>query len=201
VVEVSRLWDNATYHVWLPATECVVRATLDRLKPLDSAEAGNPSRIRYVLYAARIANLLSEDVLLAPASASVMPLPHQLKALRRAVSQDRVRFLLADEVGLGKTIEAGLIMRELKLRGLVRRILVIAPKGLVTQWIVEMQTHFGEEFRFFSPADFSGYRRKGRIPQPLRSCFETCYLPLATALNHFRNSHRNRMVGCDRRQF
>ena len=159
VVEVSRLWDDATYHVWLPATESVVRVTSDRLKPVDAAEAGHPARIRYVLYAARIANLFSEDVLLAPASASVIPLPHQLKALRRAVSQDRVRFLLADEVGLGKTIEAGLIMRELKLRGLARRILVIAPKGLVTQWIAEMQTHFGEEFRFFSPADFSGYRR------------------------------------------
>lgn len=159
VVEVSRLWDDPTYHVWLPATESVVRATPDRLKPLDAAEAGHPPRIRYVLYAARIANLLSEDVLLAPASASVIPLPHQLKALRRAVSQDRVRFLLADEVGLGKTIEAGLIMRELKLRGLARRILIIAPKGLVTQWIAEMQTHFGEEFRFFAPADFSGYRR------------------------------------------
>jgi len=66
VVEVSRLWDDATYHVWLPATESVVRATSDRLKPLDAAEAGHPARIRYVLYAARIANLLSEDVLLAP---------------------------------------------------------------------------------------------------------------------------------------
>ena len=159
VVEVSQLWDDATYHVWLPATESVVRVTADRLKPLGAAEAGHPARIRYVLYAARIVNLLNEDVLLAPASASVIPLPHQLKALRHAVSQDRVRFLLCDEVGLGKTIEAGLIMRELKLRGLARRILVIAPKGLVTQWMAEMQTHFGEEFRFFSPADFSGYRR------------------------------------------
>ena len=51
VVEVSRLWDDATYHVWLPATESVVRATPDRLKPLDAAEAGHPARIRYVLYA------------------------------------------------------------------------------------------------------------------------------------------------------
>jgi superfamily II DNA or RNA helicase len=159
VVEVSRLWDDATYHVWLPAMASVVRATPDRLKPLEASDANQPARIRYVLYAARIANLLSEDVLLAPASASVIPLPHQLKALRRAVSQDRVRFLLADEVGLGKTIEAGLIMRELKLRGLASRILVIAPKGLVTQWIAEMQTHFGEEFRFFSPSDFAGYHR------------------------------------------
>jgi superfamily II DNA or RNA helicase len=159
VLESSSLWDEATFLVWLPATDSVVRVPPDRLKPLDASETGHPARIRYLLYAARIANLLSEDVLLAPASASVIPLPHQLKALRRAVSQDRVRFLLADEVGLGKTIEAGLIMRELKMRGLVRRILVIAPKGLVTQWMAEMQTHFGEEFRFFSPPDFNAYRR------------------------------------------
>ncbi len=169
VVEASCLWDDATYHVWLPASKSVVRATPDRLKLLDAAEAGHPPRIRYVLYAARIANLLSEDVLLAPASASVIPLPHQLKALRRAVSQDRVRFLLADEVGLGKTIEAGLIMRELKLRGLVRRTLVIAPKGLVTQWMAEMQTHFGEEFRYLSPNDFPAMRRLLPAPEYLRS--------------------------------
>ncbi|GIW56406.1 MAG: hypothetical protein KatS3mg082_2810 [Nitrospiraceae bacterium] len=63
-----------------------------------------------------------------------------------------MRYLLADEVGLGKTIEAGLIMRELKLRGLVRRTLVIAPKGLVTQWVAEMRTHFAEDFRLLIPA-------------------------------------------------
>ena len=66
-------WDDATYHVWFPASESVVRATAERLKPLDASETGHAARIRYVLYAARIANLLSEDVLLAPASASVIP--------------------------------------------------------------------------------------------------------------------------------
>ena len=71
---------------------------------------------------------------------------------------DRIRYLLADEVGLGKTIEAGLIFRELKLRGLVKRVLVVAPKGLVTQWVQEMQTHFGEEFRLLTPSEFSLWR-------------------------------------------
>ena len=52
-------------------------------------------------------------------------------------------------------------MRELKLRGLVRRILVVAPKGLVTQWMAEMQTHFGEEFRLVLPADFAAPPRDG----------------------------------------
>jgi superfamily II DNA or RNA helicase len=85
------------------------------------------------------------------------------------MSGDRVRYLLADEVGLGKTIEAGLIMRELKLRGLVRRTLVVAPKGLATQWVAEMRTHFGEDFRLLIPSDFSAYRRIVRDDNVWRS--------------------------------
>ena len=97
-------------------------------------------------------------MLLAPLEAGVIPLPHQLYALTRAMSGDRIRYLLADEVGLGKTIEAGLIFRELKLRGLVKRVLVVAPKGLVPQWVQEMQTHFGEEFQLLTPGEFSLWR-------------------------------------------
>lgn len=115
-------------------------------------------RITYAVAAARIADALTQDVLLAPLEAGVIPLPHQLYALTRAVTDDKVRFLLADEVGLGKTIEAGLIFRELKLRGLVKRVLVVAPKGLVTQWVQEMETHFGEEFRLLMPSEFSAWR-------------------------------------------
>lgn len=69
-----------------------------------------------------------------------------------------MRYRLADEVVLGNTIEAGLVMRELKLRGLVRRTLVIAPKGLVAQWMAGMRTHFGAEFCLLIPSDFSAYR-------------------------------------------
>jgi superfamily II DNA or RNA helicase len=137
----------------------VIRTTSARLTRLSESGTASPEKIRFTLFGARIANLLNEDILLAPVGAAVIPLPHQLRALRRATAQDRIRCLLADEVGLGKTIEAGLIMRELKLRGLVRRILVLAPKGLVTQWIAEMQTHFAEEFRHYAPGDFGAYRR------------------------------------------
>ncbi len=159
VMDTTPLWGEPTFQVWLSGTDSVIRTTAERLSSLAASPSTGTAHIRYVAHAARIADLLNEEVLLAPATASVIPLPHQLKALRSAISQDRVRYLLADEVGLGKTIEAGLIMRELKLRGLVQRILVIAPKGLVTQWVAEMQTHFGEEFRYFAPADFGGYRR------------------------------------------
>jgi len=129
---------------------------------VQEASVGTVDGIAYLAAAARVADALTQDVLLAPIESSVIPLPHQIRALSRAISNDRVRYLLADEVGLGKTIEAGLIMRELKLRGLVRRTLVIVPKGLVTQWVAEMRTHFGEEFRLLIPSDFSAYRRIAR---------------------------------------
>jgi superfamily II DNA or RNA helicase len=62
-------------------------------------------------------------------------------------------------VGLGKTIEAGLILRELKLRGMARRVLVVAPKGLVRQWQAEMRLHFGEHFRFIEASELAAFRQ------------------------------------------
>jgi superfamily II DNA or RNA helicase len=166
IVERIDLWDSPACRVWLPNRDAVVVVPASDLTPLSGDNVPQSpteeARIRYLLVAARLSNLMTEDVLLAPIDASVIPLPHQIKALLKAISRDRVRFLLADEVGLGKTIEAGLILRELKLRGLVTRTLIIVPRGLVTQWIAEMRTHFGEEFRFYSPADFAAYRRIAR---------------------------------------
>jgi len=165
IVERLDLWDSPACRIWLPNRDAIVLVPASDLSPISGDGASiamaptEEARVRYLLMAARLSNLLTEDILLAPIDASVIPLPHQIKALRKAISRDRVRFLLADEVGLGKTIEAGLILRELKLRGLVNRTLVIVPRGLVTQWITEMQTHFGEKFRFYSPADFAAYRR------------------------------------------
>jgi len=159
VIETQTLWGETVCRVWLPGKDTVVRLPAARLRPVHEATVGTVDGIAYLAAAARVADALTQDVLLAPIESSVIPLPHQIRALSRAISNDRVRYLLADEVGLGKTIEAGLIMRELKLRGLVRRTLVIAPKGLVTQWVAEMRTHFGEEFRLLIPSDFSAYRR------------------------------------------
>jgi len=145
--------------VWLPGRDTVVRVPASRLVSPEDSGAGSADGIAYIASAARVADALTQDVLLAPIESSVIPLPHQIQALSRAIAGDRVRYLLADEVGLGKTIEAGLILRELKLRGLVKRVLVVAPKGLVTQWVAEMRTHFNEDFRLLIPGDFSAYRR------------------------------------------
>ena len=159
VIEAQTLWGEATCRVWLPGRDSVVRIPASRLKSVEDVGAGSPDSIAYITAAARVADALTQDVLLAPIESTVIPLPHQLRALSRAIANDRVRYLLADEVGLGKTIEAGLILRELKLRGLVKRTLVIAPKGLVSQWVSEMRFHFGEDFHLVLPEDIKTLKR------------------------------------------
>lgn len=158
ILDVETVWGRSVYQVWVPRLGAMERVPAESLSAGQADDQASLDRILYAISAAKIADALTQDVLLAPLEAGVIPLPHQLHALSRAVTGDCVRFLLADEVGLGKTIEAGLIFRELKLRGLVKRVLVVAPKGLVTQWVQEMQTHFGESFRLLTPSEFSSYR-------------------------------------------
>jgi SNF2 family DNA or RNA helicase len=66
----------------------------------------------------------------------------------------RVRFLLADDAGAGKTIMAGLLVRELKLRGLVERVLVLCPANLTFQWQRELKEKFDEKFIVLNPYSF-----------------------------------------------
>jgi len=154
IIDSSSLWGEGYSRLWLPQSGSVVRVSNEHLSALNEAITTTPAQISYISTAARIAASQSEDVLLAPIGSNVIPLPHQLKALNKAISKPQIRYLLADEVGLGKTIEAGLVMRELKLRGLVRRILVVAPKGIATQWVSEMQVHFNEPFELLIPGQF-----------------------------------------------
>ena len=159
ILETQKLWGETTCRVWFPDKETTIRLPLNRLKPLSEDQEKISDRISYIAAGARVADALTQDVFLASIESTVIPLPHQIKALSKALSGDRIRYLLADEVGLGKTIEAGLILRELKLRGQVVRTLVIAPKGLVTQWVAEMQIHFKEDFRLLIPSDITVYKK------------------------------------------
>ena len=168
VIEEQTLWGQTVCRIWLPNQDAVVRVPRSVLRPMsaDLQPGIEAERIAYVAAAAKVAEVLEGSasttdghVLLAPMESNVIPLPHQIHALSRAISGDRVRYLLADEVGLGKTIEAGLVMRELKLRGLVRRILVVSPKGIATQWVAEMQTHFNEQFQLVLGEDIGTLQR------------------------------------------
>lgn len=94
----------------------------------------------------KIKNETTSGFLSALAS-GIIPLPHQLHVLNRAMETNNIRYILADEVGLGKTIEAGMIIKELKSRGLVQCV-------LVAQWASEMQEKFHEKFHVILPSDY-----------------------------------------------
>jgi len=84
----------------------------------------------------------------------VDPLPHQLEAVYdHLLKLARVRFLLADDAGAGKTIMAGLLIRELQLRGLAERILIVAPANLAFQWQRELKEKFDEKFLVLKGSD------------------------------------------------
>jgi SNF2 family DNA or RNA helicase len=82
------------------------------------------------------------ETFLSQAGLRFVPFDYQVQAARTALRRMRGRAILADEVGLGKTIEAGLVLAELRLRGLADRTLVITPAGLVTQWQEELERKF-----------------------------------------------------------
>ena len=105
--------------------------------------------IRYIAIAAKIKDEVAKKNILAPYESSLIPLPHQILVLEKVMKSDHNRFLLADEVGMGKTIETGLILKELKLRGEVKRILTIVPKSSMLQWQTELKDHFNEVFHIY----------------------------------------------------
>ncbi|HEX8438345.1 helicase-related protein [Archangium sp.] len=86
------------------------------------------------------------DALGALLASRVMVKPHQVGVVQRVLSARRPRFVLADEVGLGKTIEAGMVFSALRLSGLARRVLVVAPSHLTVQWLVELFHKFNQLF-------------------------------------------------------
>ena len=81
------------------------------------------------------------------ASGRIAPEPYQFAPLARLLSGPRRSLLIADDVGLGKTVEAGICLLELIARGIGNRILIVVPPGLIPQWIDEMHDKFGLEFR------------------------------------------------------
>lgn len=158
IMERIELWGYTSYKVFNPANGSVYKATGEQLKRGGGEAQLDENYLRYVTLLSKIRNETSAGILSA-LSSGVIPLPHQLHVLERALETRNIRYILADEVGLGKTIEAGMIIKELKARGLITRILVVCPTGLVSQWSVEMQEKFHEKFQVILPSDFDTIRR------------------------------------------
>jgi superfamily II DNA or RNA helicase len=106
------------------------------------------------------------------ATAAVEPWPHQIKAFERMYRQWPPKLLIADEVGLGKTIEAGLLLRQAWLAGRAKRILILAPKGVLKQWQVELREKFnlnwpiydGHRLEWYESPAFRGKNAKSVDP-------------------------------------
>lgn len=108
---------------------------------------GDPKHFRLGVEAMRLAMAYEYDPYFSLSIARVDPLPHQLEAVYEYfLKLPRIRFLLADDPGAGKTIMAGLLLKELKIRGLVKRTLIVTPANLSFQWQREMRDKFREQF-------------------------------------------------------
>jgi superfamily II DNA or RNA helicase len=122
---------------------------IQRLGILDAARTytGDGRLLRLGLQAYSLGIAYEFDPYFGLSISRVDPLPHQLEAVYDCLLRlARVRFLLADDAGAGKTIMAGLLVRELKLRGLAERILVVVPANLAFQWQRELKEKFDEKF-------------------------------------------------------
>ena len=103
----------------------------------------------------------------APFRSGIVIEDYQLDPVVRALQMPRVNLLLADDVGLGKTIEAGLVVQELMLRNRIRNVLVVCPSGLQVQWRDQMREKFGLEFRIVNAELLKQLRRtRGLFTNP-----------------------------------
>ncbi|MBF0227735.1 MAG: DEAD/DEAH box helicase family protein [Desulfobacterales bacterium] len=93
---------------------------------------------------------ISENKIITSTNYKIQPLPHQILTVHFIMNRFQPRSLIADEVGLGKTIEAILLYQEYKLRKMVKRILIVTPSGLITQWHEEIFSKFNEQFVIYN---------------------------------------------------
>jgi SNF2 family DNA or RNA helicase len=112
---------------------------------------------------------------------NLTPLPHQLEVAKTVVEQMNGKAILADEVGLGKTIEAGLILKEYMIRGLAKKILILVPASLVVQWCKELND------KFYIPA----------IAQKKSYVWEQCDIVVSSIDTAKRNPHRDIILNQD----
>ncbi|MFO0592644.1 MAG: DISARM system SNF2-like helicase DrmD [Polyangiaceae bacterium] len=100
------------------------------------------------------------DLLQSPLRAGIVPQTYQLEPLRMALRLPRVNLFIADDVGLGKTIEAGLVMQELLLRNRIDRVVVACPAAVVLQWRDEMFERFGLSFAVYGQRFVAAVRKE-----------------------------------------
>jgi SNF2 family DNA or RNA helicase len=152
--ELEVLWELE------PGTSIHEKSTLPEPTSFD-----NPKRLQAFLDAVKWGAISQSDdrALHSPFRSGIEIDEYQLDPVVRALSMPRVNLLIADDVGLGKTIEAGLVVQEMILRHRVRSVLIVCPSSLQLQWKEEMRDKFGLEFRIIDSEAISKLRRKRGI--------------------------------------
>ena len=152
--------DLHRYTVEVPGKKPAIRSEADLRAPapragpaeqLVSGRWGNPDDFRLRAEAVRLDLERRADALGALFASRVYVKPHQISVAHQVLSAAQPRFVLADEVGLGKTIEAGLVLSALLHAGLVKRCLVVAPSHLTVQWLAELFHKFNLLFTLMDP--------------------------------------------------
>lgn len=158
ILSVETLFGMKNIEVYDPVNKSVYTRSEEDLK---ESHMQDVTQMLYGFYYQTLVGKFKNDMsgaVLSSTDDSIIPLPHQVYAISRVMEGDKIRYLMADEVGLGKTIEAGMVIKELKERGLINRILVVAPKGLMLQWRDELSSKFSENFNIVLPESFESIK-------------------------------------------
>jgi superfamily II DNA or RNA helicase len=160
IVQVEHIGDNALTVYYKDSNGRLAEQMLFRSDEmrLDLAESGRPwafdapgAEFKLGLEAYRISEAALFDPMMAVHTSNVEPLPHQISAVYESMlTRQPLRFVLADDPGAGKTIMAGLLIKELLMRADAKRILIVSPGSLTEQWQDELQEKFNVQFEIFS---------------------------------------------------
>jgi superfamily II DNA or RNA helicase len=162
---------------WVPLDE-LEPAEADPAERVARGELGASEPYSLFLQARFLKHAYRFDPLSGLSNARIEPTLHQVYIAHRVTQKLQPRMILADEVGLGKTIEAGLIIKELRARELIERVLVVCPASLQLQWQQELRSKFNEEFEIFDSAALKFLGTGGRNPWVARDNV-ICSLPFA----------------------
>lgn len=147
VLSLSKIFGIEKAQIKLLKSGQILDTKIDQLE--EQLALYSDAKISFLAIAAKIKSEMANQAMLAPLESNIIPLPHQILALEKVMSGQFLRFLIADEVGMGKTIETGLVLKELKLRGIAKRTLIVVPKSAMGQWQQEMKKHFNEMFHIY----------------------------------------------------
>ena len=162
--------DKLGYEVSLPSGAVYLEASELELTPYRPEEALRRAKLSHPeLYGLRMQALYLQhayryDELAGLSNARIEPAFHQVMVALQVLSKTRPRMILADEVGLGKTIEAGMILKELRARQMIERVLIVVPPSLQWQWRQELRSKFNEDFEVLDGPIIKSQVRRGENP-------------------------------------